>query len=375
MLKNILRLVIVLALAIGCAQNATADLYDEAIENFIGIPLEAISSEISESILGGTVAGVVSGLSENFPISSVTPPLALRSVGDELVPIGPPGMGPLMFAERATTQGKGMLNVSTSFTYIDFEVFQGTDMSDLQFSYVSDLGPVDVHLDSDVKASITAVALAYGVTDNLDIAVIVPWVAVDFDNRLEIDQVGGTTVVETDEDYEDLGDILIRGKLLLAETPAADIALGFDFKTKTGDEDKLLGTGYETYKPFVILSKGVGQFVPHMNVGYSFVEDFGSSSSKFEKLTYAAGVEFVPGSRFTAAADIIGFHKFNAQDDVGEDIVNLSLGFKWAALQWGATEGGVPTGNLIVYGNVMRRVNEDGARADWVPTVGMQVAF
>jgi len=28
-----------------------------------------------------------------------------------------------------------------------------------------------------------------------------------------------------------------------------------------------------------------------------------------------------------------------------------------------------------VYANVLRRINDEGVRADWVPTVGIQVAF
>ncbi len=387
MAKRTLRSVLLIALVIGCVQEIRAD---DLIENFFGIP----PSDQETILVGGEAflripQSFTSALAENFPVSSVVPPFAFRRVevepGEyELVPIGPPGMGPLLFAERATTQGRGMFSVSTSFTYLDYKKLDGHQLGDLRFTGLTEPPGTTwtAELDLDVEATLTAVAIAYGVTNNLDIAVVLPWVTVDFDNR--------TNLVVTNPDweepvafswrrhhsYEGLGDILVRSKLLLAETRVTDIALAFDYKTKTGDEDRVLGTGYETYKPFVILSKGFLGFVPHLNVGYSFA-DAGRRSDELSRLEYAAGVEFVPTSRVTAAVSFTGFHKFHFDDDedFGESIHNVSVGCKWVALQWGAAEAGPPRGNLVVYANVMRRINDDGVRADWVPTMGMQLAF
>jgi len=374
MKNNVLRVILVLALITGYAQVAGGEgIYDEAFENFVGLPPEQAAGGTP---IGPIVDNIILGISESFPISSVTPPMAVRRVGDDVIPYGPPGMGPLQFAERATTQGRGMMNVSSSFTYIDFDKWEGTKLSDLQWHNIGPLS-ADVSFDVDVQASITAVGFAYGVLDNLDVAVVAPWVTVDFDNRLEsrIEGLPPSTVTGHDT-YDGLGDILVRTKLLLAETRAVDFALGFDYKTDTGDEDKLLGTGYQTYKPFLIMSKGFGRLVPHLNIGYSFA-DAGRRSDEFTKLEYAVGCELVPNRRFTAAVDVIGSHKFlgNDDDDYGENIVNVSAGFKWAALQWGAAEGGVPTGNFVVYANAIMPLNDDGARAEVVPTTGIQVSF
>ena len=301
--------------------------------------------------------------------------------------IGPPGMGPLLFAERATTSGRGMLNVSTSFTYLDYGTLDGDDLGDLTFG--GPIGPPAApgstwaaDLDLDVVATMSAVAVGYGVTDNVDVMVVVPWVTVDFDNRTKYVLTSPILPEPLEfqfrghDSYEGLGDVLVRSKLLVAETRVTDIGLAFDYKSTTGDEDKLLGTGYETYKPFLILSKGFRGLVPHLNVGYSFA-DAGSRSDELSRLEYAAGVEFVPTRRVTAAVSVTGYHKFrfDSDEDFGESIHNLSIGGKFVALEWGATEGGPPTGNLVVYANVLRRINDEGVRADWVPTVGMQVAF
>jgi hypothetical protein len=387
MAKSALRSMLLIVLAIGWAQHVKAD---DLIENFFGIP----PSDQETILVGGEAflripQSFTSALTENFPVSSVVPPFAFRRVevepGEyERVPIGPPGMGPVLFAERATTQGRGMLSTSASFTYLDYQELDGDGLGHLRFTGLT--APPGTtwtaDLDLDVEATLTAAALAYGVTNNLDIAVVLPWVTVDFDNRTNL-VVSNPAWQEPiafswrgHDSYEGLGDILIRSKLLVAETRVTDVALAFDYKTKTGDENKVLGTGYETYKPFVILSKGFLGFVPHLNVGYSFA-DAGRRSDELSRLEYAAGVEFVPTSRVTAAVSFTGFHKFHFDDDedFGESIHNVSLGCKWVALQWGATEGMPPKGNLVVYANVMRRINDDGVRADWVPTMGMQVAF
>jgi hypothetical protein len=187
MKSSLYRFLLIVVLTCGCLLNATAD---DLIHDFFGVQPELIggvpvllAGPQDIEFLGGFAQSVAGGLTENFPISSVVPPYAVRRIGEEIVPAGPPGMGPLLFSERATTQGRGIFNTSVSFTYLDYDEFEGDKLSDIPVSR-RDIGGGfvrDISANLDIEANLAALALAYGVTDNLDIAVVVPWVTIDFE--------------------------------------------------------------------------------------------------------------------------------------------------------------------------------------------------
>jgi hypothetical protein len=84
-----------------------------------------------------------------------------------------------------------------------------------------------------------------------------------------------------------LGDVLLRGKLRFLSSPGGGLALGADVRLPTGDKDELLGTGATQAKASLIYSADYGRVSPHMNVGYTYSS--GSASSGVA--TYSLGDE------------------------------------------------------------------------------------
>jgi hypothetical protein len=158
-----------------------------------------------------------------------------------------------------------------------------------------------------------------------------------------------------------IGDMIVRLKYFLKETELADIALAADLKIPTGDEKNLLGADAFTLTPFVILSKTMfeGRFNPHLNFGYevNFEDD------EFSQLKYAVGFDSRVTSKVSLAIDLIGNHELSG-DGVGDDLWDVSTGLKYN-----------PWRDLIFFANVQVPLNDEGLRADFVPSVGAEYSF
>lgn len=99
---------------------------------------------------------------------------------------------------------------------------------------------------------------------------------------------GPNTKVSTESgSASGLGDVLLRGKLRFLSSPGGGLALGADVRLPTGDKDQLLGTGATQAKASLIYSADYGRVSPHMNVGYTYSS--GSASSAVA--TYSLGDE------------------------------------------------------------------------------------
>jgi len=294
-------------------------------------------------------------------------------------------LGPI-FAERASTLGKGKLNFGFSYTYIHFSTLEGEDLHHLTSVVLLDekqknKNLLQMEFDVDVESNLFSFYGTYGITDRWDISILVPVLQVQldidstarilnqtrkkgvtgeilgysFDSRNMIsDSVSGAST--------GLGDIFLRNKYQLVTSKWVDFTSALDIKLQTGDEDEFLGTGRTSVKPFLIFSKNINHITPHLNVGY----EFNSGSDGEDRVVYAAGADYAfsrGNNYFSFALDIIGNHKIE-QRDIGNDIVDFSIGFKWS-----------PRLGTLVYANVLTPLNEDGIRADWVPTVGYELNF
>lgn len=159
-----------------------------------------------------------------------------------------------------------------------------------------------------------------------------------------------------------IGDIILRSKYNLFTSPWVDFSTALDIELPTGDEDDLLGTGRTSIKPFLIFSKSMRRFTPHLNFGY----EYNSGNEGQDRIVYTAGTDYAFGrgnNHFSIALDIIGRHKIE-KADIGNDIVDFSTGFKWS-----------PRSGTLVFFNVQTPLNDEGLRADWIPTVGYELNF
>ncbi|MBI2471861.1 MAG: hypothetical protein HYV59_11565 [Planctomycetes bacterium] len=294
-------------------------------------------------------------------------------------------LGPI-FAERATTLGEKKFNFGFSYTYIDYSKLQGKDLHNLKSIVLLDEKQKDKNLlqldfDVDVKSNLFSFYGTYGITDRWDVSILIPILQVQLDvdstGRI-LDQTkkkgtGGKTLgysFDSGETISDsisgastgVGDIFLRNKYNLFTSEWIDFTSALDVKLQTGNENELLGTGRTSIKPFLIFSKSVSRFTPHLNLGY----EFNSGSEGQDRVVYTAGSDYGFGkgnNHFSIAADIIGSHK-TEKSTIGNDIVDFSTGFKWS-----------PRSGMLVFVNVQTPLNEDGLRADWIPTAGYELNF
>ena len=202
-----------------------------------------------------------------------------------------------------------------------------------------------------------------------------------------------------------IGDVVLRGKYQVYKGEHAGLALGVDVRTPTGNEKNYLGSGAAGVKPFGVFSYKA-RVSPHAELGYevngdsilagNFVGASNSSGSLPNRFIYIVGADAAVTRRLTAAFDLYGQHLFDSPrltpsqftdkgkcvDDAcntvnpgtahpnvagvtsGSNLLDASVGLKVRAF-----------GKLVLTGNVLIKLNDDGLRAKVVPLVGVGYSF
>jgi len=432
-LRTVLNLSLILLLAGSVRLADAADLKD-TIKNLYGgqgillepLPLPFPTQELRFQ------ASSLQGLDQlNTQLTSaIGVPSFNSSVGGFLFDIerGVPvqtteSLGPLL-TERATTLGARKLDLTFSYTRVNFTKLQGQDLSDLKlvflrddangngiidtsgpFSFESDV--IRATLSVDLTEDIFALIATYGLTAEWDIGIVVPvthirlhaksslticdQAARDFLRPQCLDQFGnrgGTkigdipihrfgpnstppavslsdeTAVSGGGDETGLGDIILRTKynfLRHYDDLIPDMAFLVELKLPTGDEGQLLGTGGTNVTGLLVASKTYARwFTPHVNLGY----EINTKDTRESAIRYALGFDARLLPELTLAAGIIGRAKPNGTG-TGDHIVDLSLGVKWN-----------PIKSLILRTNFQIPLDKNsGLRADFIPTVGIEYIF
>ena len=296
-------------------------------------------------------------------------------------------LGPL-FAEKAATLGRGKLSVNTAYTFYTFNRFNGESLDNLRVTAQHQpdvLGEPEtresfeqdtilIALDLSLRVRLLSLAATYGVTDRLDIGILVPIVNVNMSVKAnarvltspenpipEVHTFTGAPTSPVDEQQRSatgIGDVILRTKYHLFDSEFADVAAGLLAKFSTGDASNFLGTGTTSLRPVVILSRTfAGVFTPHLNLGYEFNLDRGLRDS----LEYAAGFD-VGSEQFTVAFDVLGTYR--PRDDNGRHVINGSLGAKWN-----------PFRQFVLFLNAQVPLNDAGLRANLVTTFGAEYTF
>ena len=311
-------------------------------------------------------------------------------------------LGPLL-TERATTLGARKLDVTFTYTRVNFTKLQGKDLKNLElvflrddangngirdtsgpFSFESDV--IRAKLSVDLTEDIFALIATYGLTSEWDVGFVVPVTHVRLFAKAHaaiFDQFGnpggtkigdlpvhrfGPNSTQPDAsgggDETGLGDIILRTKynfLRNYDDLIPDLAFLVEMKLPTGDEDRLLGTGGTNLTGLLVASKTYGQwFTPHVNLGY----EIDTKDTRQNTIRYAVGFDARVLSELTFDADVIGRYKPDGSG-TGDHVVDLSLGVKWN-----------PIKSLILRGNVQIPLDKNsGLRADFIPTVGIEYIF
>lgn len=308
-----------------------------------------------------------------------------------------------LLTERATTLGARKLDLTFTYTRVNFTKLQGKDLKDLEliflrgdangngirdtsgpFSFESDV--IRAKLSVDLTEDIFALIATYGLTSEWDVGFVVPVTHIRLIAKAHaaiFDQFGnpggtkfgdipihrfGPNSSQPDAsgggDETGLGDIILRTKynfLRHYDDLIPDMAFLVELKLPTGDEERLLGTGGTNVTGLLVASRTYAQwFTPHVNLGY----EIDTKDTRQNAVRYALGFDARLLPELTLAAGIIGRAKPDGSG-TGDHIVDLSLGVKWN-----------PVKSLILRTNVQIPLDKNsGLRADFIPTVGIEYIF
>jgi hypothetical protein len=332
--------------------------------------------------------------------------------------------GPIL-AERSQTLGRGRSIVGVSQTKVPFSSLRGQDLGNLNlvFTHANSNFPgcevtaggdcaqmglpllenevIEVRLDMAMDVSITSFYATYGIFDFLDLSFVVPLVATRFRGVSEANVVpfGGTSAThffdgtptspvlsatrEESGSAFGVGDVAVRTKLLIRQTPRASLALFGDARFATGDDSELLGAGYFQARGAAAITAQFGAFSPHVNAGYLYR----NTDDANDAILGAIGFDQLMATNVTLALDLlsslqVGASKLRLPQDITidypfrrvirptsipemrDDIIDGSLGFKITH----------PSGATAIL-NALVPLNTGGLRGRTVFTVGLEYAF
>ena len=350
--------------------------------------LDQLNSQLTSAIVVPSFNSSVTGFT--FDIERGVPVRTTESLGT-------------LLTERATTLGARKLDLTFTYTRVNFTKLQGKDLKDLElvflrgdangngirdtsgpFSFESDV--IRARLSVDLTEDIFALIATYGLTAEWDVGFVVPVTHIRLIAKAHaaiFDQFGnpgGTKVGDIPihrfgpnssqpdasggGDETGLGDIVLRTKynfLRHYDDLVPDMAFLVELKLPTGDEERLLGTGGTNVTGLLVASRTYARwFTPHVNLGY----EIDTKDTRQNAVRYALGFDARLLPELTLAAGIIGRAKPDGSG-TGDHIVDLSLGVKWN-----------PIKSLILRTNVQIPLDKNsGLRADFIPTVGIEYIF
>jgi hypothetical protein len=213
------------------------------------------------------------------------------------------------FAERAATLGKGAFSFGFGQQSVHYAKLDGIEIEsgDLTMIFehnnccgpnanpgqVTDLTPefekdlLEQKIGIDIDRNVFATVVDFGVTDRIDLGVVVPFVKLDMHTRVSSRILRTATEADpTIHKFDELelatrttygsahprgiGDIVVRGKAQLVKTEnGGGIAVAVNLNLPTGDEEELLGTGAFRADARFIWSEQFGRVGAHFNGGYT----------------------------------------------------------------------------------------------------------
>lgn len=305
-------------------------------------------------------------------------------------------LGPLI-ADRGATTGKGTFTVSGTYSFSNFDRVNGSDsinlilphcllpqcVSNIASPYLQDT--IRVQMRFRLKSQALTMSAVYGVSDRLDVGVVVPYLRNDLTVMTNATVVPGPNSVAPDPHQFDLavetpgqlgngtaigiGDVVARAKMRFGpKSSIVDTAALADVSLPTGDKENFLGTGEVRVKITFVASTTIRNIVPHVNVGY----EANVGESKLNAVDYRLGSELVVRPNITLTGDILGVLRPSAstlfrttalqgQSLIGRSEIDGALGGKWQ----------LSTSRAFLF-NVLVPMNSRGVRASSVLTVGIQ---
>jgi hypothetical protein len=300
----------------------------------------------TKNLLDFLSSAIAVGVS-NVPISTATSGITFSIVGGAPVPTSSSG-GPI-FGERVQTLGRGRFLIGANVTGVEFTSVRGVPLDNVAFTFThqnicrttgappaagaacpnpfgidSALGSpvfendvIEVHTSINLKMQVAALNLTYGLTNRVDVGVVVPFVRADLTGGSVARIVPfaqptphffGTPTnpvyaagAEVNGTATGIGDVAARLKVNLGGSDRG-FALLTEARFATGDESQFLGSGEFALSVLGIASARFGNFSPHLNAGYRYR----SGTALTDAVLTTAGFDQLMSPWATLAVDVIG---------------------------------------------------------------------
>jgi hypothetical protein len=227
------------------------------------------------------------------------------------------------FGERALTSGEGQVSVGATFQYSSFDKLGDFSLTSLPFSAVA--GTSAATRTNTGNLALTArtleISSTIGVTDNFDMAVVVPLVSVKLAGSSSLVNGSGvvTRLAETNNVFSGIGDISALAKYRLVKFKGGSfpdpggIALIVNARLPTGSRENFRGLGIGRTMVSAVASGGSGRFRPHGGAGFEYWSKGvdvagapGETVSIRHQFQYSGGIELEAAPKLTLLVDFIG---------------------------------------------------------------------
>jgi hypothetical protein len=299
-----------------------------------------------------------------------------------------------LFLERARPIGRGKLNVSLTYQYVDLDRYEGRDLDAL-----SDRRPIRdptapvsfvvPRFDASLVTHVVTPSLTWGATDALELNVTLPVLRTESDVEARLRVLGGGTQRGALEgDAMAFGDAFVRAKYRLLHGRLGDLAAGLVFRLPSGDVDDFQGTGLFEVGPRVYANTPAVPLGSQVRV-QGFLDaglDLTPENARRGEGRYGIGIDVMFGSRATVSLAFLAREPFSRL--LPPDAVRVPRADGSRTPLFGIDPGhpsyydlsiggrvNLWRDTVFLMGNVIVPLNDDGVRASVVPLVGIEVAF
>jgi Putative MetA-pathway of phenol degradation len=330
------------------AQSEARDLTDALVKGYVGLAPAFSGGSFCPCAFAQSLASALSTatsqtITQDAPIASVAPAFSYRYNPTLSIFERSAGMLGPMFAERSLTIGKGKFNFEIGYAYVGFDDINGTNLDKLRTgpgvlltNQTADAAQLRTSLD--VQTHVFAPTFRYGITDRLDVGLIIPilntslrirnttvMVANQVTPNLDLsdstkvqNNLGNLRFVSTEpslvrqpvrsaESATGVGDIILRSKYNFWLDEGGVAAFGLNLLLPSGAEDNLQGTGETHITPLLMGSQVMyNRLEPHVNLGVDFNADDVDRSS----FVYVAGTTLQVWRPLALVVDIMGRSEF-----------------------------------------------------------------
>jgi len=325
-------------------------------------------------------------------------------------------LGPIL-TDRGQTIGRGKVFIGFSGTQYVFNDVNKNPLSSLPFSfsraaYNSSGGLQSTTYTSEIinlafKLNQYVGVATVGLSKRIDASVIVPWERVSLG-----DTTGASTNIVVDPSGNQImqythpasyasgtangvGDITFNVTSMLWSGERSGFAAEMNVRSPTGDALNFLGSGAWGFNPFLVYSY-LAKVSPHARIGYEWntttelnnpTGTSGGNKALPGGLVYDVGADYAAMKRLTLAADLLGSQFLNTPA-VSLVPVTINISGTPTTLQTSAPvttsytinnfSGGLkisPVGSLVLAGNVLVQLNNNGLHARPTPLVGISLKF